>query len=99
MPTGGARPNLGSAFAAGGSAVGAAFAALRGNCFPDAAILNADGSRTFVDFKFPCPPDHPSGKGTSAGGRRTDMSPRQKASYDALGEASGNGAALIIRPT
>ncbi len=99
MPTGGARPNLGAAFAAGGSAIGAAFAALSGNCFPDAAILNADGSRTFVDFKFPCPPGHPSGKGISRGGQRTAMSPRQQASYDALGQGSGNGLALTILPT
>jgi hypothetical protein len=98
MPTGGARPNLGAAFAQGGAAVGQAFAALKGNCFPDAAIINPDGSKTFVDFKFPCPPGHPSGKGTSRGGTRTAMDPRQQGSYDALGEACGNGQALTMLP-
>jgi hypothetical protein len=97
-PQGGSRPNLGAAFAQGGAAVGQAFAALRGNCFPDAAIINPDGSKTFVDFKFPCPPGHPSGKGTSRGGTRTAMDRRQQASYNALGEAYGNGQAIALLP-
>lgn len=98
IPTGGARPNLGAAFAAGGAAIGQAFSALRGNCFPDAAILNSDGSKTFADFKFPCPKGHPSGRGTSTGTSTPTMSPRQQGSYDALGFGTGNGTALTIYP-
>ncbi|HEX6750882.1 MAG TPA: PAAR-like domain-containing protein [Longimicrobium sp.] len=98
QPTGAPRPDLGAAFKAGGSAVREAFAALSGNCYPDAAILNADGSKTFVDFKFPCPEGHPSGKGTSRGGANTSMSPRQQGSYDGLGYGTGNGEAIVISP-
>lgn len=98
IPTGGARPSLAAAFAAGGSAVGKAFSAIRGNCFPDAAIVNADGSKTFADFKFPCPKGHPSGRGTSTGNSVPVMSPRQQGSYDALGFGTGNGTALTIYP-
>jgi hypothetical protein len=73
--------------------------ALGGNCFPDAAILNPDGSRTFVDFKFPCPEGHPTAnEGTSRGGANTQMSPLQQSSYDALGIGSGNGPAEVISP-
>jgi uncharacterized Zn-binding protein involved in type VI secretion len=97
-PTGSPRPNLGAAFAAGGGAVKAAFAALKGNCYPDAGILNADGSTTFADFKFPCPPGHPSGKGISKGGASTSMSPVQQGSYNSLGIGSGNGPAITITP-
>lgn len=97
-PTGGARPSLQQAFAQGGSAVGKAFSALKGNCFPDAAIINSDGSKTFVDFKFPCPKGHPSGKGTSKGGAKTAMSPKQQGSYDGLGFGTGNGPAIAITP-
>ncbi len=98
IPTGGARPNLGAAFAAGGAAIGQVFSALRGNCFPDAAILNSDGLKTFADFKFPCPNGHPSGRGTSTGTSTPTMSPRQQGSYDALGFGTGNGTALTIYP-
>jgi len=98
QPTGGARPDLRAAFKAGGDAIREAFAGLRGNCFPDAAIINPDGSRQFVDFKFPCPPGHPSGKGVSQGGAKTAMSPRQQASYDALGQASGCNLPSIVLP-
>ena len=99
QPTGGPRPNLGEAFAKGGSAVREAFAKLKGNCYPDAAIFNNDGSKTFVDFKFPCPAGHPSGKGTSKGGARTQMSARQQGSYDAIGFGSGSTSpAMTILP-
>lgn len=93
-----ARPSLAAAFRAGGAAIRTAFAQLRGNCFPDAAIINPDGSKTFVDFKFPCPPGHPAGRGTSTGNSTPTMSPRQQASYDALGQATGNGNAITIYP-
>ncbi len=72
--------------------------ALSGRCFPDAAILGPNGSKTFVDFKFPCPPGHPSGKGTSKGGVRTNMSPEQQGSYDTLGLGTGGGQAITILP-
>ncbi|MEM6296737.1 MAG: hypothetical protein AAGA54_36055 [Myxococcota bacterium] len=97
-PVGGPRPSLSAAFAAGGSAVGQAFNAIRGNCYPDAAIINSDGSKTFADFKFPCPKGHPSGKGTSTGTSTPVMSPKQQGSYDALGYGTGNGTALTIYP-
>jgi hypothetical protein len=71
---------------------------MKGNCYPDAGILNADGSTTFVDFKFPCPKGHPSGKGTSKGGVNTTMSDFQQGSYDGLGFGSGNGPAITITP-
>ncbi len=99
QPTGGARPNLRAAFQAGGAAIGQAFAALRGNCFPDAAILGPNGEKTFADFKFPCPPGHPVGKkGISKGGSRPTMSPRQQGSYDALGLSTGGGTTVVISP-
>jgi uncharacterized Zn-binding protein involved in type VI secretion len=98
QPTGGPRPDLAAAFAQGGGAVRQAFAALAGNCYPDAAIINADGSKTFVDFKFPCPEGHPSGKGVSKGGKKTSMSPSQQGSYDGLGYGSGNSEAITITP-
>jgi uncharacterized Zn-binding protein involved in type VI secretion len=72
--------------------------ALGGSCFPDAAIVHPDGSKTFVDFKFPCPEGHPSGKGTSKGGKKTQMSPRQQQAYDRLGAQSGNGKAFAVTP-
>jgi hypothetical protein len=98
VPTGGPRPNLGAAFKQGGTAIRAAFAALKGNCYPDAAIINPDGSKTFVDFKFACPPGHPSGKGTSKGGGSPTMSSKQQGSYDSLGFGTGNGPAITICP-
>ncbi|HET6333278.1 MAG TPA: PAAR-like domain-containing protein [Polyangiales bacterium] len=99
IPTNAPRPNLAAAFKQGGSAIKAAFAALKGNCYPDAASLNADGSKTFYDFKFKCPPGHPSGKGVSKpGGKKPSMSPFQNASYSALGKGSGNGMAIAICP-
>ena len=98
-PTGGARPNIRAAFAAGGSAIGAAFSALRGNCFPDAAIIGPNGERTFADFNFPCPAGHPVGKkGVSTGASRPAMCPRQQNSYDALGMSTGGGRAIAIYP-
>jgi hypothetical protein len=72
--------------------------ALKGKCFPDAAIVYPDGSKTFIDFKFPCPPGHPSGKGTSKGGRKGVMSESQQNMYDALGRSSGNGKAFPVAP-
>jgi hypothetical protein len=99
QPTNAPRPNLGAAFKAGGGAIKAAFAALKGNCYPDAAILHPPipgGPKTFDDIKFACPSGHPSAKGTSKGGAKTSMSPKQQASYDALGAGSGNGNAITI---
>jgi hypothetical protein len=73
--------------------------ALGGKCFPDSAIMNADGSKTMVDFKFPCPKGHPSGKGTSKGGVKTAMSPEQQASYDAISKGTCDGPAQTIMPS
>ena len=99
QPTGGPRPDLAAAFAKGGSAVRQAFAQLKGNCYPDAAIINDDGSKTFADFKFPCPEGHPSGKGKSKGGVRTQMNRRQQESYNALGYGTGSTSqAVTILP-
>jgi hypothetical protein len=72
--------------------------ALGGSCFPDAAIVHPNGSKTFIDFKFPCPPGHPAGKGTSKGGRKTAMSPSQQSAYDDLGVLTGNGKAFAVTP-
>lgn len=72
--------------------------ALGGNCFPDAAIVHPDGSKTFIDFKFPCPKGHPSGKGVSKGECKTQMSPSQQKAYDRLGAQSGNGKAFAVTP-
>lgn len=95
VPTG-PRPNLRRAFAAGGRSIRRAFKALRGNCFPDAALILGNGGRQFVDFKFGCPPGHPSGRGTSTDGTAPGMSPRQQGSYDALGLGSGGRRAITI---
>ena len=73
--------------------------ALGGKCFPDAAIINPDGSKTMADFKFPCPKGHPSGKGTSKGGVSTSMSPEQQASYDAISKGTCDGPAEAILPS
>jgi hypothetical protein len=96
-PTG-PRPDLAAAFAQGRAAIRAAFAAMKGNCYPDAAILGEDGSKTFVGFKFPCPAGHPSGKGISKGGKKTEMGALQQKSYDALSEATGGKGAFAINP-
>jgi uncharacterized Zn-binding protein involved in type VI secretion len=73
--------------------------ALGGKCFPDAAIINPDDSKTMVDFKFPCPKGHPSGEYTSKGNVTTQMSKEQQASYDALSRGTGNGTAECIVPS
>jgi len=78
-----------------GKAIGKA---LGGKCFPDAAIINPDGSKTMVDFKFPCPPGHPSGKGTSKGGVNTAMGTEQQASYDAISKGTCDETAEAILP-
>jgi hypothetical protein len=79
-----------------GKAIGKA---LGGKCFPDAAIINPDGSKTMVDFKFPCPKGHPSGKGTSKGGVSTAMSPEQQGAYDAISKGTCDGPTETILPS
>jgi hypothetical protein len=98
IPTNAPRANLTKAFRRGGRHIRAAFKSLSGNCYPDAAIIGPNGEKTFVDFKFPCPPGHPSGKGTSKGGVKTAMGARQQGSYNGLGFGSGGGPAITINP-
>lgn len=98
VPTG-PKPDLKAAFAQGKPAISKAFGSMKGNCYPDAAVLGGDGSKTFVDFKFPCPAGHPAGGGTSKGGAVTAMSKAQAASYDSLGRACGGWNTFVIRPT
>jgi hypothetical protein len=78
-------------------------AAFKGKCFPDAAIINPDGSKTFVDFKFPCPPNQghttSSGAPYTGGAQPTAMSARQQESYNVLGYGTGSTKpADTIRP-
>jgi uncharacterized Zn-binding protein involved in type VI secretion len=69
----------------------------KGKKFPDGAILGKGGVKKFVDFKFPCPKGHPSGRGKSKGGVKTSMDKEQQAEYDTLGMGTGNGRAITIR--
>ena len=108
VPVGAPRPNIAHAYATGGKGskiVGQTFKAMKNNCYPDAAILNSDGSKTFCDFKFPCPAGHPCGKTKSGkqkiskGGAKTTMSAQQQGSYDGLCFGSGSSSpALVISP-
>jgi hypothetical protein len=71
----------------------------KGKKFPDGAILSGTGEKKFVDFKFPCPKGHPSGRGKSKGGVKTSMDKEQQAEYDTLGKGTGDGRAITIRAT